>query len=207
MKAVEAFAGALIVDSLPFSLGGTEGNALSMKGEGVDGFVGYLGAINEARVQALLDAEIAFMPVTFGTTPIHYDGAASVASCKKLGLPEGCSVWLDMEGLSVFHTMASVLMAAANAWAQVVADAGYMACLYVGVPQPLTGDELYSLAHVRYWHGQGEVRDRHNAFANPACGWCMKQKWPSIVRGGVLVDDNTVSQDDQGRLPWWAVAA
>lgn len=72
------------------------------------------------------------------------------------------------------------------------------------MPQPLTSEELYSLKHVRYWRGQGQVRDRHNALAAPACGWCMTQEYPSKMRGGISVDDDTIGPDKLGRLPVWA---
>lgn len=207
LQTQEATAGALVVDSLPFSLGGNAAIARALRAEGVDCLVGYLGGINAARVEALTEAGIAFMPVTYGMVSEHWNGPATVSQCQKLELPAGCSVWLDMEGLKVFHTDPGLLMERANAWALDVEKAGFMPCLYVGVPQPLTGAELYSMRHVRYWHGQGQVRDRHNTFANPDCGWCMQQKWPSLRRGGLLVDDNTIAPDNQGRLPAWVVAA
>jgi hypothetical protein len=205
MRTAVATPGALVVDSLPFSTGGTAEQARALAAEGVVCVGGYLGAITPERVGYLHAAGVAFMPVTFGTTPAQYNGAASVAQCERLGLPTGTSVWLDMEGLAVFHTEPATLMADANRWALHVERAGWMACLYVGVPQPLTSAELFSLKHTRYWHGQGEVRDRYNNFAAPDCGWCMLQRWPSLKRGGVLVDDNVLQPDALGRLPVWAI--
>lgn len=207
LSVTPAFAGALVVDSLPFSMGGTAQHARALRAEGVDCLVGYLGAMNAARVAYLMDAGLAFMPVTFGMSPQHYSGPATVAQCKALGLPAGCSVWLDLEGLPAFHTDPAELIADANAWALDVESADFMPCLYVGVPQPLTGAELWSLRHVRYWHGQGDIRDRHNAPAAPQCGWCMRQKYPSVKRGGVLVDDNSLMPDALGRVPSWVRAA
>ena len=206
MIAVDATAGALVVDSLPFSVGdpgALPAVARALADEGVGCLVGYLGAMTPARLEALLGAGLAFMPVTYGMAPAHYSGPTSVAQCRALGLPEGCSVWLDLEGLAAFHTFPATLIQEANDWAASVADAGFMPCLYVGVPQPLTSEELYALRHVRYWHGQGEVRDRYNRFANPECGWTMRQKYPSIVRGGIKVDDNAIGPDLLGRLPVW----
>ncbi len=112
-------------------------------------------------------------------------------------------MWLDLEGLPAFHEDPALLIANANAWAKDVEAAGYMPCLYVGVPQPLTSAELWALRHVRYWHGQGDIRDRNNAKAAPKCGFCMTQKWPSVTRAGVLVDDNTLQADALGRVPDW----
>lgn len=206
MRTEAARAGALVIDSLPFSQGGTLAQAKALRAEGVDCFVGYLGAMNATRLGYLLDAGIAFMPVTFGMSPKYYSGPTTVAQCKELGLSAGCSVWLDLEGLPAFHTDPEMLIANANAWALAVQEAGFMPCLYVGVPQPLTSAELWSLRHVRYWHGQGIIKDLHNTLAAPRCGFCMTQKYPSTHRGGLLVDDNTLQADKLGRVPSWAVA-
>ncbi len=34
----------------------------------------------------------------------------------------------------------------------------------------------------------------------------MTQKWPSLTRAGVLVDDNTLQADKLGRVPSWVIA-
>lgn len=202
-----ATVGALVVDSDPYSVGGTAKEAEDLAADGVDCMIGYLGAMTPARLGYLVDASVAFMPVTFGTTPQHYSGPTSVSQCQALGLPPGCSVWLDVEGLAVFHTDPVVLATAEDAWCDAVEAAGFMPCGYIGVPQPHTSAELYARKFVRYWHGQGEVRDRHNALAAPACGWCLVQKYPSRMRGGVLVDDDVIREDLQGRVPSWVVSA
>jgi hypothetical protein len=116
-------------------------------------------------------------------------------------------VWLDLEGMHAFKANPVELIAKINTWANAIASAGYMPGLYVGVPQPLTSDELWNLRVSRYWRGQGSVRDRNNALAEPTgCGWCMWQAWPSKHRGGVWVDDNLVTADYRSRVPTWCVA-
>lgn len=206
MKIEPALVGARGADSLPFSSGGTVGQAVALKAAGYDFFVGYLGAMNAARLGHVLAAGLAFMPVTFGGE--YLDGADDeIAQLKALGIPAGCSVWLDMEGLKAFRTDPAKLIAMVNAWADAIASGGWMPCLYVGVPQPLTSAELNALHVVRYWKGQGSVRDRNNALAEPSgCGWTMTQMFPSVVRGGVLIDANIVGQDYKARVPTWAVA-
>lgn len=205
MKTEQARVGAIGFDSLPFSMGGTPANAKAWKARGADFFVGYLGQMNKARLDAVLDAGLAFMPVTLAGE--YNDGADDeIAQLRALGLPAGCSVWLDVEGQKAFNTPPAELIAKINAWAEKIAAAGYMPCLYVGVPQPLTSDELWNLKVQRYWRGQGSVRDRTNALAEPTkCGWCMTQMYPSITVGGVLVDANIVGQDYRGRVPAWVV--
>lgn len=203
MKVEAANVGARVVDSLPFSTSGTAEQAVALKCSGVDGFAGYLGAMTPARLLAVLSAGLAFIPVTFGGE--YEDGAADeVAQLKALGIPAGASVFLDMEGMKAFKSDPAVLISKVNAWADAIAAAGYIPCLYVGVPQPLTSDELWKLHVKGYWRGQGSVRDRNGALAEPTgCGWMMTQAWPSVTRAGVLVDCNQVGQDYKERVPMW----
>lgn len=169
----------------------------------VDGVVGYLGAINRARMEYVLAAAMGFFAVTFGSA---YDGRAAVAHLESLGSPVGMSVVLDLEGLGAFHSVPATLISSINGWSELIAGAGYMPCLYVGVPQPLTSEELTKLAVVRYWKGQGRCVDRYGHLAEPESGWCMTQVYPSIMLGDVKVDDNLVGQDYHGRVPAWIEA-
>lgn len=205
MKIQNATVGARGADSLPFSGGGTAAQAQGLKAAGYEFFVGYLGAMNAARLGFILDAGLAFMPVTFGGE--YEDGADDeVAQLKALGIPAGCSVWLDMEGLKAFKTDPPKLTAMMNAWADRIAAAGWMPCLYVGCPQPLTSAELHGLHVVRYWKGQGRCVDRSNALAEPTSGWCCTQMFPSVSVAGFMIDANCIGQDYRARVPAWVVA-
>lgn len=210
LAVAKAPVGSLVVDSLPFSQGGTLEQAKALKARGVSCLVGYLGSIDAKRLAAVLDAGLAFMPVTFAGE--YNDGAADeVAQLKALGIPAGATVWLDLEGQKAFATPPAELIGKINAWADAIRGAGFMPGLYVGVPQPLTSEELYRLRVSRYWHGQGSVRDRFGALAEPfksftACrGWNMVQAAPSVTWGGVLVDANLVLGDYRGDVPAWVV--
>jgi hypothetical protein len=208
MRAEKAFVGARVVDSYPYSLGGTAAQAKALKETAVDGFVGYLGILNKARLDAILDAGLAFMPVTIAN---RYDGAAAVKQCQALGLPAGVTVWLDVEGQSAWKTPPLDLMRSINTWAAAVDAAGYEPGIYVGAPQPLSGTELFALKVRRYWLGIGRCVDRTGDDAYPKCGWCMRQDWHGQKNGmlwkdtGVLVDTNAIQCDHLGRLPTWAV--
>lgn len=204
MIAVAAPPDALIVDSLQFSQGGTAKQAQDLSAAGVKCLVGYLGAINATRIGYLHAAGIAFLPVTFGTAPDHYDGPTAAARCKALGLPAGCSVFLDVEGMAAWNTPEPDLMKRCIAWRDAVRAAGYSPCLYVGVPEPLSSAELDALGFDLYWHGQGNIVDHRGHPAAPSCGWSMNQHWPSVTIAGVLVDTNDVAPDQLGRLPVWA---
>jgi hypothetical protein len=206
VKVEQAKIGARVCDSLPYSQGGTAAQALALKADGCDCFVGYLGVMNATRLGYILAAGLAFMPVTLAGE--YNDGPNDeIAQLKALGVPPQTTVWLDLEGMHAFKTNPAELIAKINTWANGIAAAGYMPGLYVGVPQPLTSDELWQLRVARYWRGQGSIRDRNNALAEPTgCGWCMDQKFPSHNRGGVWVDDNMVGQDYRARVPSWVVA-
>lgn len=217
MKLQTAYVGARGVDSLQFSNSGSVPQANLLKASGVDFFVGYLGAVNAGRLAAVIAAGLAFMPVTFAGE--YKDGAADeIAQLKALGLPAGVSVWLDLEGLDAWNMGKTAegranLSRLINAWAKDIAAAGYMPCLYVGAPQPLTGADLYALAVVRYWLGIGRCVDYTGKDAYPACGWSMRQDWHNEgVRGvnwrgtGIHVDTNSIQCDHRGRLPAWVIA-
>ncbi len=205
MKVEQAFVGAVVADSLPFSLGGTANQASAMQADGIDCFVGYLGAMNPARLKYILDAGLAYMPVTFGGE--YEDGPLDeIAQLKALGIPGGVSVWLDVEGLKAFKSDPIVLGKKIDGWCDAIAAAGWMPCGYFGNPQPFTSRELHVRKVVRYWKGQGRCVDRTNALAEPTNGWVMTQMFPSVTRGGVLVDANMVGQDYRGRVPTWCLA-
>lgn len=204
MQSETAFVGARGVDSFPYSLGGTCAQARALKASGVDFFVGYLGRMNPERLGFILDAGLAFMPVTVANT---YDGVRSALQAKALGLPAGCTVWLDLEGKTAYETPPSQLIAKINTWADAIKAAKYEPGLYVGSPQPLTGEELWKLNVVRYWKAPSRVFDR---FGRPwdgpeKCGFCMWQMWPQHTwkDTGVFVDVNMIGQDHLGRLPTW----
>lgn len=195
--------GARVVDSLPFSQGGTAAQAASLKASGVDAVTLYLGAAGPDLAKECLDAGLGVMGVTFGGA---YDGKAAVAQMKALGLPAGTSCFLDLEGPATMTASVGDLIAKINTWADILAGAGYLPCLYVGVPQPFTSAELYGLRVVRYWRGQGRIVDRNGQLAEPSCGWCMTQMWPSVFWGGVYVDVDVVGHDYHSRAPMMAVA-
>jgi len=212
MKVVTAFPGARGVDSLPFSKGGTLDQALKLRASGVEFFVGYLGAMTPARLKDVLDASLAFMPVTFAGE--YKDGAADeLAQLQTLGIPKGCTVWLDLEGVDAWNMPVDKLSALIESWAAAIVGAGYIAGLYVGTPQPFTGKQLYALKNItRYWLGIGRCLGKDGLDAYPQCGWCMRQDWHNQGAGmmwkstGVFVDTNSVQCDHQGRLPTWVVS-
>jgi hypothetical protein len=191
--------GTRIIDSLPFSTGGTAAQAKALKDAGVDGVALYLGAASPWLVQVCLSAGLGVWAVTFGG---RYDGGAAVSAAKSWGLPAGATIFLDLEGDTAMSLTNGELVGKINTWADAVSSAGYVPGLYVGVPQPLSSAELWGLRVIRYWRGQGSIRDRQGALAEPiGCGWCVTQMWPSQTIGGMLVDFNMVGEDYRSRVP------
>lgn len=209
MRVEKAFVGARGVDSVQFSMGGSATQAEALKRKGIDFFVGYLGAMNAARLAAVLAAGLAFMPVTYAGE--YEDGAEDeIAQLKALGVPQGTTVWLDLEGQKAFDTPSAQLIAKINAWADKIIAAGYLPGLYIGSPQPLTGDELAKLKVVRYWKAPSRVFDHDGkAWDGPsAIGFCMWQMWPSVMwfDTNIFLDVDFIGQDFKGRVPTWVVA-
>ena len=122
MRVEPAFVGARGVDSLPFSQGGTAAQAQALAARGVDFFVGYLGAMSAGRLAAVLDAGLAFMPVTFAGAV--FNGAEDeLAQLAHLGIPLGTTVWLDLEGAKTLTVPIDVLTRQVNDWAAKIAAA------------------------------------------------------------------------------------
>lgn len=171
----------------------------------------YLGSVDAAELQAILDAGLAFMPVTFcrgaGWAPSAalgtQDGKQAATRLGALGIPKGTTVWLDVEGPGgTFHDVIDFI----NAWAHEVRAAGFDPGLYVGAGAMLTSGELYGLAVDRYWHSCSRVVDRDGKEVAPACGWTMIQVVPgNVTVAGVEVDIDFIQQDYRGRLPTWVV--
>lgn len=203
--------GARGVDSYQASALGKRDTFDLFRKNGVDFFVGYLGLIDKPQFKAVLDAGLAFMPVTLGmkhdvklTKPLgHNYGGTTVKQCQSLGLPLETTVWLDLEGCP---PEPANIIAYVKAWTDVVARANYMPGLYVGAGAQLTGKELYSLPVVRYWESLSKETDRNGQIAEPNCGWCMAQLYPSVQLGNFLVDYNFIQKDFRGRLPNWVEA-
>ncbi|HXZ08660.1 MAG TPA: glycoside hydrolase domain-containing protein [Paraburkholderia sp.] len=198
MKTALACIGARGVDTTTLL---TDTTAAALKNADVDFALQYLGEVTPAALDAILGAGLAFMPVTFAD---QFNGGTTVAELRALGLPAGCTVWLDVE--SVTALTSTQLQTVINSWTDTVAAAGYMPGLYVGEGCGLTSDELYALHVVRYWKSPSTILDDSGQLAQPTCGYCMYQLWPTVTWGGVAVDLDFVQEDTQGRLPVWVVA-
>jgi hypothetical protein len=173
--------------------------AAALKSSGVDFVLQYLGSVTPAILVIILEAGLAFMPVTYAD---RFDGHETVQELAALNIPKGATVWLDVEGITNLPFVE--VMAKADAWGEAVVNAGYIAGIYVGANALMTSTELYGLVHItRYWKSQSRVTDRGGMLAEPMCGWCMVQLYPSISWAGIWVDLNFIQEDYENRLPTW----
>jgi Domain of unknown function (DUF1906) len=200
MKTAQAFVGARGTDSVTII---TAATAAKFKTSGLDFCLQYLGTVTAAEVLAITAAGLAFMPVTYAD---QFDGLETVSELKALGLSEGCTVWLDLESIGTDIAIPT-LKQQINQWATDVIAAGFQPGLYVGANSQLTSLELYQLSVVRYWHSESRILDRNGQPAEPACGYCAFQLYPTQIWEGVSVDLDFIQQDYLGRLPFWVVSS
>lgn len=191
----------------PFALGVdtvvrlTHASACALKREGMTFAVRYLGSLSAEELACIMSAGLACMPVTYAKA---YSGMSAISELRKLAIPEGVTVWLDLEGET---DPAPVIAAKINAWAGQVQAGGYEAGLYVGAGCVLTSEELYGLKVTRYWDSCSREIDRNGRSAAPKCDYCMVQMRPfNTSIAGVIVDVDVVQRDVLGRLPTWVTA-
>jgi hypothetical protein len=203
----------IVEESIPFALGVDTVMELSTQScrvlvrEGIHFAVRYLGRVTPDEVGRILCSGLAFMPVTtsrgHGWVPSKTlglaDGVNALGYLSTLGIPKGCTVWLDLEGCS---GPAEATAAWVNAWSWSMRDAGYEAGLYVGSnPGGLDSEALWKLpSTTRYWRSCSRVPEPANR------GWCMQQLKPWNYRyGNLTVDFNVIENDYFGDRPKWVV--
>jgi len=170
----------------------TRESAISLVTKGCVFRAGYIDHVTAEELADQMSVGMAFSPVTYAG---EFDGAHCVARLQALGIPEGVTVWVDVEGqgLEVAETIARV-----NAWANSVQAAGFEAGMYVGAGCPLTPNQLTNLAVTRYWHSCSRALE-------PARGYCMRQLRPDdVLVAGVKVDVDVVDPDYCGDVPVFA---
>lgn len=151
---------------------------------------GYIDHVTPAELTAQLAAGILFSPVTYA---LELDPLHTVERLAALGIPDGVTVWLDIEGTGL---VAATLIAKINAWAKAVQVAGRQAGLYVGAGIPLDKNQLYALAVTRYGHSGSNVPEVDRR------GYCWRQLRPlGVIDAGIVLDAGIVEPDYKGDLP------
>lgn len=203
MRVEAAFAGARGVDTiLPFG----PSRALAIKAAGFAFIVRYLGALTTLERNVILHAGLALLAVTYSRRPSwqpsgelgDQDGLHAVQNARTAGLPEGMSLYCDLEGPG---GVGADTIDYVNAWADRVQAAGFKAGLYVGYGVQLSDEQMYhSLKVTGYWDScSRNVGVAHRGFQ-------MFQEYPGNQKvAGILVDVNHIEKDGQGDTPSWLV--
>jgi len=170
--------------------------------------------LSASEISALHNAGLAVMPVQHVESEDCWRptddkgrqyGLNAVDACRRLNIPTGVSVWLDLEGVAT-DVDAEQVVRYCNTWFDVVAGAGFSPGLYVGWQAGLTPQQLHMrLRFTRYWASYNLNLDQYPAVR----GVCMRQRAaaPVNVPKGVAfeIDTDTVQQDAFGGLPlMWA---
>lgn len=210
MTTEKAFVRALAVDSYAFSSAGRASHAQAFKAAGASAFIGYLGLMNQARLNYILDQGLAFMPVTLGIKhgiPLTGKfgasfGKTSARQAAALGVLPTTTTFLDLEDATGSE---EDVYAFVDEWSKPIVGAGLQAGLYVGAGAVLSSELLYKLPNITaYWQSLSQERDVRGALSEPRCGWQVIQLYPSVkLPGGGLVDWNVIQKDYRGRLPTW----
>ena len=166
----------------------TAASAAALAAAGVQFCVRYLGGLTADELETILVAGLAVSPVTYAD---RFDAAETLAELQALNVPQGVTVWLDVESVKTDPT------SQINAWADALSGAGYQPGLYVGAnigppDNPLLAEALYKLRVVRYWASMSNV-------PTPQCGWCLRQLYPTTKIAGVPVDVDVTQCDWEGR--------
>ena len=176
-------------------------HAMALRNAGLDYVVRYLGGLYAPEMHDVLASGLGLQLVTYSRAPGWQptqtmgdaDGLVDVSRLERDGVPGGMLVWIDLEGASGSAADAAAWL---DARSKCLADAGYLAGVYVGDSCVLNGAELYARPHVtRYW------RAFNSGIPEPQCGWCQLQSQPNTMLAGVLVDHDVAQRDNEGRLP------
>ncbi|MEM5314540.1 DUF1906 domain-containing protein [Paraburkholderia sp. JHI869] len=134
-----------------------------------------------------------------GALGVSY-GTNAADNAQSVGVPQGVTVWLDLEGVSNAAD-ASDVIAYCNAWFAAVRSAGYQPGIYVGANCGLTGDQLFwNLQTQHYWQSGSTVPTL------PQRGYQMTQRITAApdVLCGLNIDRNmTLTDSLGGQATWW----
>jgi hypothetical protein len=130
----------------------------------------------------------------------HMRGRTMASWARWMGVAEGVHLWCDWEGARAVAAGVLYGREYLEAWAMAVTVEGYRAGLYVSLPQPLSGEQLYGLrGYTSYWGAA------QSSLAVPLPrGYAIRQSLPTTI-AGVLCDPDVLSPDGLGEMPvLWA---
>ena len=175
--------------------------ASALKAAGVDAVGRYLGDLTAFERDGLFAAGLGILPLsTAPTSPLNEALGRSradslIQQASLLGVPTGVHVMIDLEAQHGSHEDVTAYDRAISAGLMQLG--GFIPLAYVGVPQPLSGAELFALPDVHlYWRG-GSL-----GVPEPNCGFAMWQIPPlEATVAGAVVDMSMTGADLRGRQP------
>ena len=162
------------------------------------------GDLTYEEVQAILGAKLALMAVQHVSSPGWWPTAAlgqtygenACNNATSAELPEGLSLWLDLEGVNA-GASATDVSAYCEAWYQQVASAKFIPGLYLGYDAILTPSQIDALPFAYFWKAGGNT-------PYPANGFCMVQSISNTyVLDNVSYDSDVIQADNLGQTPFW----
>lgn len=153
----------------------------------------YVTSLTDQEIADILGSGLALTIFTYANS---FDPSDEIAALRRLKIPEGVVVWLDVESVKDDPV---TLQARINTWARALKQAGYVPGIYYGVASKLTSKELYALSVVRYMKSGSRPIDRNGDVVEPQCGWCQVQTSCDVIRAGVEVDVDFTYADYTGR--------
>lgn len=175
----------------------TANDCLRLKAAGIDGVGRYLDNLTAPELQWIFAAGLKLFVIMHAD---DFDGARAVLRMQHLGLPAETMCVIDLES---DHDPEVQVFQDVDRCAATINKASFLACLYVGCDQPLSGARLFALPNVTlYWRSASWVPE-------PDCGFAFYQLrgGANVMVAGVLVDLSMTELDKRGRAPRWVTQA
>jgi hypothetical protein len=124
----------------------------------------------------------------------------AVSFAKSINYLKGGTIFLDFESCMTSYTEAAAWI---NSWAKIVTGSGYFPGIYVGAPEPLSGEQLYNLlvGMMHYWKSESTVPMVARR------GYQVIQESCNVMQNGVFIDIDRIQMDNLGGLPHGIVLA
>jgi hypothetical protein len=170
----------------------------------------HTSALNAAEANTLLRVGLGLMLVQYVESDSAWkpsaakgtaNGTVAASEAARLGIPNGVTIWCDLEGVAV-GTPRQVVSDYCNRWYKAVTSAGYVPGLYVGYHAGLNATDLYKqLRFAHYWGAYNLNADQYPAVRGVQMQQAKRQAADGV--SGVKLDFQVdrVSVDRLGGRP------
>lgn len=168
------------------------------KSLGFEFAVRYFYNLSQAEIDIILDSGLGLIFVNHAN---NYDYIRILNDLEKYGIPEGATIFHDIEDTSLTSTD---IIVRSNQLSSNLQINKYISGAYYGSGCVLTSEELYNLKVTRYWNSISREMDRNNKPVVALAGDCMMQLRPGNFTlpceiPNFTIDANIVQQDFKGR--------